>query len=183
MDFISDALATSGPFFIAVSLVLNILISVLGFIPSVFITAANITAFGFEKGLILSYMGEIAGAVVSFWLYRKGFQTFKPKFMKNRWVMQLQKSQGYHAFWMILMLRILPFIPSGVINLTAALSETGVMTFFLATSIGKLPALLVEAYSVTQAMKASNDVKIVLVLLILIIALLYYFKRGKNKEM
>ncbi|MDQ7864664.1 hypothetical protein RCO48_36895 [Peribacillus frigoritolerans] len=78
-------------FSIAVSLVFNILISVLGFIPSVFITAANISVFGFEKGLILSYIGEIAGAVVSFWLYRKGFQTFKPKFMKNRWVKEAAK--------------------------------------------------------------------------------------------
>ncbi|MDQ7864665.1 hypothetical protein RCO48_36900 [Peribacillus frigoritolerans] len=41
---------------------------------------------------------------------------------------------------MILMLRLLPFIPSGAINLTAALSRTGMMIFFLATSIGKLPA-------------------------------------------
>lgn len=183
MNFISEALASSGPFSIAISLVLNILISVLGFIPSVFITAANITVFGFEKGLILSYLGEIAGAVVSFWLYRKGIQTFKPKFTRNRWVMQLQKSQGFHAFWMILMLRLLPFIPSGVINLTAALSKTGVMIFFFATSIGKLPALLVEAYSVTQVLKASDDVRIVLVLLILVIAVIYYFKRNKKKGM
>ncbi|MDM5282878.1 TVP38/TMEM64 family protein [Peribacillus frigoritolerans] len=181
MDFISEALLSSGPFSIAVSLVFNILISVLGFIPSVFITAANISVFGFEKGLILSYIGEIAGAVVSFWLYRKGFQTFKPKFMKNRWVKKLQKSQGFHAFWIILMLRLLPFIPSGAINLTAALSRTGMMIFFLATSIGKLPALLVEAYSVTQVLKASDDLRIVLILLILVISAVYYFNRNKKK--
>ena len=128
-------------------------------------------------------MGEIAGAVISFWLYRKGFQTFKPKFMKNRWVKKLQNSQGWHAFWMILMLRLLPFIPSGAINLTAALSKTGMMIFFLATSIGKLPALLIEAYSVTQVLQASEDVRNILILLILIIVVLSYFKRGKNKEM
>lgn len=84
---------------------------------------------------------------------------------------------------MILMLRLLPFIPSGVINLTATLSKTGMMIFFLATSIGKLPALLVEAYSVTQVLKASDDVRIVLVLLILVIAVVYYFNRNKKKGM
>ncbi|MFH0067074.1 hypothetical protein [Peribacillus sp. NPDC056705] len=78
MNFISEALLSSGPFSIAVSLAFNILISVLGFIPSVFITAANITVFGFEKGLILSYVGEIGGAVVSFWLYRKAFKHSNP---------------------------------------------------------------------------------------------------------
>lgn len=65
MNFISEALLSSGPFSIAVSLAFHILISVLGFIPSVFITAANITVLGFEKGLIL-YRGEFSGAVVSF---------------------------------------------------------------------------------------------------------------------
>ncbi|MGE7766288.1 TVP38/TMEM64 family protein [Peribacillus sp. NPDC096540] len=183
MEIISAALLSSGPFSIAVSVLLNILISVLGFIPSVFITVANITVFGFEKGLILSYIGEIAGAVISFWLYRKGFQTFKPKFLKNRWLKQLQKSQGWHAFWMILMLRLLPFIPSGVINLTAAISKTGVIIFFIATSIGKLPALFIEAYSVTHVLQASDDVRFILVLMISITLVLYYFKRGKNKEM
>ncbi|WP_053344755.1 TVP38/TMEM64 family protein [Peribacillus butanolivorans] len=183
IEIISAALLSSGPFSIAVSVLLNILISVLGFIPSVFITAANITVFGFEKGLILSYIGEIAGAVISFWLYRKGLQSFKPKFLKNRWLKQLQNSQGWRAFWMILMLRLLPFIPSGVINLTAAISKTSVIIFFIATSIGKLPALLIEAYSVTQVLQASEAVRNILILLILIIVVLSYFKRGKNKEM
>jgi uncharacterized membrane protein YdjX (TVP38/TMEM64 family) len=82
---------------------------------------------------------------------------------------------------MILMLRLLPFIPSGAINLTAALSRTGMMIFFLATSIGKLPALLVEAYSVTQVLKASDDIRIVLILLILVISAVYYLNRNKKK--
>lgn len=56
------------------------------------------------------------------------------------------------------------------------------MIFFLATSIGKLPALLVEAYSVTQVLKASDDIRIVLILLILVISAVYYLNRNKKKE-
>ncbi|MGE6377437.1 TVP38/TMEM64 family protein [Peribacillus muralis] len=181
MHFISEALASSGPLSIVVSIILNILISVLGFIPSVFITAANITVFGFQKGLIVSYIGEITGAAVSFWLYRRGIQALPPKFMKNRWIMRLHESQGYPAFWMILLLRLLPFIPSAVINLAAALSRSSLMIFLIATLIGKLPALLIEAYSVTQVLQASGKVKIGLVLLISIIAVLYYVKKIKTR--
>ncbi|WP_057912605.1 TVP38/TMEM64 family protein [Peribacillus muralis] len=182
MHFISEAIASSGPLAIVVSLIMNVIISVLSFIPSVFITAANITVFGFQNGLIVSYIGEIIGAAVSFWLYRRGIQSIPPKFMNNRWIMRLQKSQGFPAFWMILLLRLLPFIPSGVINLAAALSRASMMIFFTATSIGKLPALLIEAYSVTQVMKASYEVRIGLVLLISIIALLYYVKKTRIKN-
>ncbi len=180
MHFISEAIASSGHLSIVVSIVLNILISVLGFIPSVFITAANITVFGFQGGLIVSYLGETIGAAVSFLLYRKGIQAIQPKFMKNRWIMRLQNSQGSPAFGMILLLRLLPFIPSGVINLAAALSKTSLLIFFIATSIGKLPALLLEAYSVKQALNASDEAKIILVLLLFIFAALYYVKRKKQ---
>lgn len=183
MHFFSEALASSGHLSILVSIVFNILISVLGVIPSAFITAANITVFGFQEGLIVSYLGEIIGAAVSFWIYRKGIQSLQPKFTRNRWIMRLQKSQGFPAFWMILLLRLLPFVPSGVINLAAALSKTSIMIFFVATSIGKMPALLIEAYSVNQVLKASDEVKIFLVLLLLIMAVLYYVKRNKNTKL
>ncbi|WP_340372935.1 VTT domain-containing protein [Peribacillus sp. FSL E2-0218] len=110
-------------------------------------------------------------------------QSLQPKFTRNRWIMRLQKSQGFPAFWMILLLRLLPFVPSGVINLAAALSKTSILIFFVATSIGKMPALLIEAYSVNQVLKASNEGKIFLVLLLLIMAFLYYVKRNKNTDL
>lgn len=78
MDFISEALLSSGPFSIAVSLIFNILISVLGFIPSVFITAANITVFGFEKGLILSYMGKLPVQWSAFGYIERAFKHSNP---------------------------------------------------------------------------------------------------------
>lgn len=59
MHFFSEALASSGHLSILVSIVFNILISVLGVIPSAFITAANITVFGFQEGLIVSYLGKL----------------------------------------------------------------------------------------------------------------------------
>ncbi|UYZ21337.1 hypothetical protein [Mesobacillus jeotgali] len=57
---------------ILISLAVSITIAVLGVIPSAFITAANIIYFGFAGGLALSIIGEAAGAIISFFLYRKG---------------------------------------------------------------------------------------------------------------
>ena len=48
-----------------ISIFLNIIISVLGIVPSVFITAANISFFGFKNGLFLSILGEALGAIIS----------------------------------------------------------------------------------------------------------------------
>jgi uncharacterized membrane protein YdjX (TVP38/TMEM64 family) len=60
----------SGYYALLLSILLNIIISVLGVIPSVFITAANISFFGFGYGLTLSILGEAFGAIISFYLYR-----------------------------------------------------------------------------------------------------------------
>ena len=56
------------------SIGVNILIAVLGVIPSVFLTAANILFFGFWQGTAISFAGESIGAVVAFILYRYGFK-------------------------------------------------------------------------------------------------------------
>ncbi|MEO6540612.1 MAG: VTT domain-containing protein, partial [Ferruginibacter sp.] len=59
---------------ILISICVSIIIAILGVVPSVFITAANILFFGFWNGTLISFLGEALGAAVSFYLYRKGFK-------------------------------------------------------------------------------------------------------------
>jgi uncharacterized membrane protein YdjX (TVP38/TMEM64 family) len=157
---------------------LNILISIAGIIPSVFITAANITVFGFHTGLVISYIGELMGAIVSFWLYRKGIQTINLKTLnKNKWLVKLQNTKGWDTFYMIVMLRILPFVPSGMVNLASAISRTTLLTFIAGSSLGKLPSLIIEAYSVNQVLEASTNEKAFLIMTSLIIFIIYIIKK------
>jgi uncharacterized membrane protein YdjX (TVP38/TMEM64 family) len=180
---IEKLLTSSGAFAIIVSIVINIVISVAGVIPSFFVTAANITFFGFHTGLIISYIGECAGAAFSFWLYRKGIKTLNPTLLnKNKWLAKLQRTQGWDSFVTILVLRILPFIPSGMINLAAAISKTSIFIFVFASSLGKLPALLIEAYSVQQVLESSNGVKFILAIIALFICIIYLFYKRKNQK-
>ncbi|MGG6470166.1 hypothetical protein ABET52_14910 [Saccharococcus caldoxylosilyticus] len=48
-----------------ISIVINIIISILGLVPSVFLTAANLAVFGFWKGTFLSFAGQAFKAIVS----------------------------------------------------------------------------------------------------------------------
>ncbi|NNU91543.1 hypothetical protein ETB99_13830, partial [Anoxybacillus sp. CHMUD] len=57
---------TYEPFAFFISIAINIVISILGVVPSVFLTAANLAVFGFWKGTFLSFVGEAVGAIVSF---------------------------------------------------------------------------------------------------------------------
>lgn len=136
---------------VGISLLISMLIAILGLIPSVFITGANIIFFGIYQGTLLSFLGEALGAIVAFSLYRKGLRKWsQPMLSSFPRVQKLLDAKGKDAFLLILSLRMLPFIPSGLVTLAGAVGQVSWITFALASSLGKAPALLIEAYSVYQ---------------------------------
>ena len=146
-----------------ISIILNIGISVFGFIPSVFVTAANISFFGFWQGLILSILGEALGAMISFYLYRKGINKVKKKVsINNKYLSRLQQTNGMEAFLLILSSRVFPFMPSGLVTLASAGSNVGMLNFSIASTLGKIPALVIEAYSTLQILNWSGQGKVIL---------------------
>lgn len=145
------------------SLLLNIIISVAGIVPSFFITAANLIFFGFTTGLLLSFLGEALGAIVSFCLYRKGLNSLRRKASsRHRLLKRLQETEGKEAFVLILALRLLPFVPSGIVTLASAGSRVSLLTFAFASSLGKIPALFMEAYSVYHVLNWTLQGKLIL---------------------
>src|SRR5215213_11958529 len=84
---------------VVISLAISILIAVLGVIPSFFMTAANILFFGFWQGILISFLGEAAGAVIAFILYRKGFKKMTAeKLLKYPGAQQLLNAGNREAF-------------------------------------------------------------------------------------
>ncbi len=156
-----------------ISLALSVLVAVIGILPSVFITAANILFFGFVNGTLLSFAGEALGAAVAFQLYRRGFK----KKVGNRLdkypsVQKLVAAEKGNAFLLIFSLRLVPFVPSGLITFAAAIGKVGFTIFLVASSLGKIPALLMEAFAVNEVTKFGWQGKIILLLAAL--ALIYW---------
>ncbi|MGY3716948.1 TVP38/TMEM64 family protein [Sutcliffiella cohnii] len=184
-DLVVKWLQEAGIFATLFSILLNILVSVAGIIPSFFVTAANITVFGLYQGLIISYLGESLGAIISFYLYRKGIQQFKPRWLrvnKHKRIIQLQQTKGLDAFYLILLLRLLPFFPSGLVNFAAALSKTSLLTFGIASSIGKIPAIVIEAYSVYFVLESSVRTQLILISLTLLLFILNKVHQNNERE-
>jgi uncharacterized membrane protein YdjX (TVP38/TMEM64 family) len=149
-----------------ISIFLNVVISILAVIPSFFLTAANIYVFGFWEGTLLSLIGEIIGSIVSFWLYRKGIRKFiSQQDFNSLSLRRLLSARGSEAFLLILSLRLLPFVPSGLVNIGAAFGTVSLVTFGLATLIGKIPALLLEAYTVNYYISWEGEGKMILTIL------------------
>lgn len=150
---------------IVISIGVSIIIAVPGVVPSVFVTAANILFFGFWSGMFISFLGEAVGAGVAFLLYRKGFKnTVEKRLDKYPKVQKLINAKGKEAFSLILALRLIPFVPSGLITFAAAIGRVSFFTFIIASSLGKLPALFLEAYAVNEVTGFGWQGKLILVL-------------------
>ena len=166
-----------GLFAILISISFNILISVLGVVPSFFLTAANISFFGFGYGLLVSIIVEAFGAIISFYLYRIGLNKAKNKVaITNPYIEKLEQTEGITAFFLVLALRIAPFVPSGLITLISAGSRMGILSFSIASTLGKFPALLLEAYSVHAIMQWDWQGKLILGCISILI-LIYLYRR------
>ncbi|WP_338469394.1 VTT domain-containing protein [Niallia sp. XMNu-256] len=170
-----------------ISILLNVVIAITGIFPSTFITVATVSIFSFEYALTLLIIGEAIGAIVSFILYRKGAKKLlsKPKMStiaNHKYLQKLGKTGGMTAVFIILLLRVMPFVPSGAVTLTAALSPIHVIPFSIASTLGKIPALFIEAYSVSHVLTLSVQYQITIMIVVLLLFLVYLGFKKKRKE-
>lgn len=166
-----------GLWAIVASIIINIVVSILGVVPSIFITAANILVFGLPLGIGISIAGEALGAIISFYLYRLGIhQLRKIQTNQKAIIRKLEHTEGWQAFWGIFSLRILPFIPSGLVTFISATSKVHISTFALASTLGKIPALFIEAFSIYGVIQANLEIKIILACVGLGIFITLFFK-------
>lgn len=164
-----------------ISVAASVVVAILGLVPSVFVTTANIIFFGFWKGTLISFAGEVLGSMIAFYLYRSGFKKVaSKKILTFKRVRPLFEATGTKAFSLIFILRLLPFVPSGIVTFAAAVGKVSAAVFVLASSLGKVPSLLIEAYSVNEVMLLTWKGKII-ISIILVILLIYIIKQLKAK--
>jgi uncharacterized membrane protein YdjX (TVP38/TMEM64 family) len=142
----AEWIASFGWFAIVISLLLNVLISLMGVVPSVFLSGANAVVFGLVPGFFISLIGEVLGAGVAFKLYRLGIRkvTSQNKLERFKWLAKLNQLNRRKQFTTILLARLTPFMPSGLVNLVGAMSSIYFVDFMLASLIGKMPSLVLE---------------------------------------
>lgn len=169
-------------FAVLLSLALSIVVAILGVVPSVIITAANILFFGFWQGALLSLAGEAAGAALAFSLYRVGFRNAADKKLERfPKVQQLVQSANQPAFYLIFTLRLLPFVPSGLVTFAAAIGKVSFFTFLLASTLGKIPALFIEASAVYGSTQLGWQGKVLVTIVAVVLILMFYLQRKATR--
>lgn len=156
-----------------ISLCISILIALFGILPSIFVTAANIIFFGPFLGFLISLLGETLGGYISFKLYRLGFKKFfSNKLNKYTLLNKITSASGYKCGFYIFEGRLLPFVPSGFVTFAASISNVNSLTFTIATALGKIPSIAIEAIVSYDLIHISeNWSRLLLVIIAIIIAI------------
>lgn len=130
-----------------VAILVNTLLQIPGFIPSVTITGVNVFLWGPVLGGIVSWLGEVLGAGAAFFFFRTGYRIGAGRrFPDWRWINHLNRWPPHRQFISLLAARLAPMIPSGAINLLGSLTTIRFQHFLLATAIGKIPSIALEVW-------------------------------------
>ena len=99
MDEIAEYIQGFGPMAMVVSMVLDIFVNAVGFLPSIFISTANGLVFGMWPGIIISWLAETIGVVISFYIMRYFLRDTADKLIaKSTVLMKVDDFSGKNGF-------------------------------------------------------------------------------------
>ncbi|MNI66296.1 TVP38/TMEM64 family inner membrane protein YdjZ [compost metagenome] len=151
------------------------------FIPLVLVITANIALFGFWKGYLFGCLCSVIGSTLIFLSIRHLFHDL----FSNSKMQKIQNKVEKNGFLFVLSGRILPFMPTNLINIASALSSIKTMHFILATTAGNLIYGLVlssVSFSVISATSHNPLYILPIAIVILIAVLLYRVYKRRHKQ-
>ena len=181
-----DYINSFGAWAIIFSFLLDVLINALGFLPSIFVSTANGLLFGIVPGIIVSWLAETAGVIISFVLMRTILRYKKKKIIaKSKYLKKADDFSGKNGFKVMLILRAMPYFPSGILTALGAVSRISLKDYALANLIGKFPSTSLEVvigHDVVNYQQNLDRLMIVIVLVCIIYGAIWYYQRRMSKN-
>lgn len=159
-----------GPVIIILLIVLEVVIAPL---PGFVITVSSGYIYGFYLGTIYTWIGNVLGASLAFWLARK---YGRPFIERN---VNLDKVKKYDVFFeekkkFLWLLYIIPFFPVDLVSFASGFSNLKYRFFFITMAISLIPNVFVFNYF-GQQIFARNAEAILIVGLITIVVTVILF--------
>ena len=125
-----------------VSFFIDVVINIVGFLPSIFISTANGLIFGLFWGTVISWLAETTGVVISFWAMRVLFRTMAMHIISRS--KTLSRLDQYETWQAVAAARAIPYMPNGLVTAISALSSMPFERHLLGSLVGKLPSVALE---------------------------------------
>ena len=179
----AEYIQSYGSMAIVFSFLLTLFVNALGFPPAIIFSTANTLIFGIFWGITLSVVAETVGVTISFLLLRFFFRDTAEKLIsKSKFLKSIDQYSSEKGFVVMLIARMVPYVPSGILNAVGALSALSLRDYFLASFIGKFPSTGIEAIIGHDMIAGDGDntriIVVVILAVILILFALWYERRG-----
>ncbi|SCW65563.1 Uncharacterized membrane protein YdjX, TVP38/TMEM64 family, SNARE-associated domain [Paenibacillus tianmuensis] len=144
-------------------------------------------AFGPVLGTAITWTGSTAASILMFLFVRYGYQEWGERMLyRYERLSKLTVLFERNAFLTILFARLVPFIPSIIINAYSALSRVSFGAYAVASALGKIPAMLLFAFVGNTLMSEPGTVALTIAIYggFLAVTLLVYrqWKRSKSNR-
>jgi uncharacterized membrane protein YdjX (TVP38/TMEM64 family) len=175
-------LKSYGIYAIIVSLLIDIFINALGFLPSIFISTANGLLFGLPIGILVSWIAETIGVIISFIIMRYFLKESAEKLIENnKFLNNINNKSDENGFKFMLIARMLPYFPSGILTAIGAVSKISFRDYVIANLIGKFPSTALEVILGHDLVNFGEN-KLRLSIIITLLLLIYFWYLWKNKK-
>ena len=162
---------------------LDVLINAGSVFPSIFISTANGLIFGLPLGILISWLAETTGVVISFWLMRYLFRSTAEKMIaKSSMLMKIDDLSGRKGLQWMALARMLPYFPSGILTAIGAVSKISTRDYIIANLIGKFPSTALEVVIGHDLVNFQQHSERLAVLVTLVIIIFIAYKRFAAKK-
>ena len=177
----AEVLQSYGPWAMVISFVLDVLINALGFLPSIFFSTANGLLFGVVPGIIISWLAETVGVVLSFMIMRYILRDTAHKIIeKSEFLLKVDDFSGKNGLTVMLFARAIPYFPSGIITALGAISQISLRDYIIANLVGKFPSTALEVIVGHDAVLLQDNLGRLTV--VILIASVVYFLLWKGYQ-
>lgn len=142
-----DIIEAGGWLSVLVSILLYSICVFFPVVPVILLVGVIGAVFGTVLGTGISLAGALVGTSIMFLMTRYGFRTWAQGILDK--YPKAKEYEGYfekNAFLSIVAVRIVPVVPTQVVNILTGVSKVPWLIFFAATAIGALPRLLIFAF-------------------------------------
>lgn len=145
-------------------------------IPLLLVITINITFLGFIKGFLWSWFTSIIAAAVIFYFVRYFFQALLIEKVDK----ELVKKVENRGFLYVFEARIMPFVPTSLVNILSGLSSIRFTSFLFATLFGNFIYFFILALIPAGLLTSSLSEYLLGAAFLLFLTLFYFYKRKKG---
>jgi hypothetical protein len=169
-----DYIRSFGDGALLFAFLLTLFTNALGFPPAVIFSTANVILFGMVPGIILSCVAETVGVTIAFVLMRFYFRESAERVIaKSAFLSKVDQYSGSKGFLIMLIGRMVPYLPSALLNAVGALSSIRLRDYVIASFIGKFPSTGIEAIIGHDLIMRQEDNTRIIIVVICAAVLIY----------